>query len=655
MRVFLIVLGFLALPAYTYAQVVFTEIRWVGSDVSSADEWFSIQNTSGTDINLSGWQVTTRKSSGDDEPMYTFGDRILAAGQSLLISNYKKDESALDREPDIVTKAVSLPNTKLLLQILDAKGKLIDQADDGVGAPLAGGKDPFASMMRVEGAEDGTVEGSWYDEGEEPKEAKEEKEIKEIEEIEEIEEDKEITGVRSETQDPQPAEPDSLRISSIIPRPESGHRSDQTITLTYTGGRAATLEGWKLDNREGGSSPVLLDGITMESSSSVSLNASWLGLSFTPEQDQVRLFDPAGNMVSMLVWSSPQTGEIIRPMKESDERMQVKVIAADASGVLDVTLIPESFTGLHPQLERYWARSSHKYLHPSLPVSLIGIDHVRNIPLDVGDNISLSIQNITWHPQPLLHAYVYNDDGELLQEKLLHDGDAIASNEPHPRRYMFLALQTAEEETVVPDCEPQKDISLRITSVYPSPEEGEEEWIEIQNTSDEDIDLCGLTIDDIVDGGSKPWTVSRSIILEPKETIRFSGDETGVRLNNTGDSVVVFSGEQVIDEFTFGAVKKGIIQESVMVSLSNHEQKMYTNKVAEQSSENLVEMLPVRYKNIVPAKVEDPRVDERLLPLVKAKKEESVISDQKPREGLPWMLLFGQSALWLVIAGRKYI
>ena len=79
----------------------------------------------------------------------------IAAGGVFLIANYAADheKSRLAIHPHHVTTAVSLPNDKLLLRLYDhdplAGGHLVDTADDGRGAPLAGDGMVRKSIVRT--------------------------------------------------------------------------------------------------------------------------------------------------------------------------------------------------------------------------------------------------------------------------------------------------------------------------------------------------------------------------------------------------------------------------------------------------------------------------------------------------------------------------
>lgn len=154
----------LALPVQLLAQapgpVVFSEIMWMGSSASNADEWIELYNRSSEPVDLSGWRI---RHPDADEAMIEIPAGILPAGGIFLIANYDADDarSMLDAPTQLVDAALSLPNTRLHLRLEDADGQFIDLADDGSGAPLAGDTDQKRSMVRVALDADGSAKDSW--------------------------------------------------------------------------------------------------------------------------------------------------------------------------------------------------------------------------------------------------------------------------------------------------------------------------------------------------------------------------------------------------------------------------------------------------------------------------------------------------------------
>ena len=145
MRPFIAFIAFIAFPLSAHAAppgpIIISELMWMGSTRSSADEWIELYNRGDAIVDLSGWTLT-RLSGDEDQIMLTFAGGTVAPGQTFLIANYtaKHENSRLAVQSQYVAPAISLPNTKLLLRLYDGNpqegGKLVDVVDDGPGDPF---------------------------------------------------------------------------------------------------------------------------------------------------------------------------------------------------------------------------------------------------------------------------------------------------------------------------------------------------------------------------------------------------------------------------------------------------------------------------------------------------------------------------------------
>ena len=161
MRTFFFCIG-MTFPSVCFAQVVISEVQWAGSPSSSADEWLELANITDETVGLSGWTITKRASDGGNVVMISFPeDAQIAAGEFFLIANYGADKSTLAVSPDLVSTSVSLNNSKVFLQVVDAEGEVVDAIDDGSGSPFAGGKNPYSSMERIDLLSSGEDPNNW--------------------------------------------------------------------------------------------------------------------------------------------------------------------------------------------------------------------------------------------------------------------------------------------------------------------------------------------------------------------------------------------------------------------------------------------------------------------------------------------------------------
>ncbi len=126
-------------------RVLLSEVGWGGSRLSTADEYLELANGGGDGIDLSGWQITGAGSSGASLTLPS--GSIIPSYSTFLIANYAPGTSStLAVKADYVTTAISLPNSKLTLTLLDSSGLTVDSLVDA-GTPDFGSTSPIYSSM----------------------------------------------------------------------------------------------------------------------------------------------------------------------------------------------------------------------------------------------------------------------------------------------------------------------------------------------------------------------------------------------------------------------------------------------------------------------------------------------------------------------------
>lgn len=151
-----------SLSASMPGEIIFSELMWMGSSASSADEWIELYNCGNRPVELSGWTITRLTREGE-QPMLELAAGHIEPGDTFLIANYAADNprSRLAIPPDLVATAVSLANDRLQLRLYNRQGQLVDLADDGRGLPLAGDVHLKRSMARIAFDRDGSLPDSW--------------------------------------------------------------------------------------------------------------------------------------------------------------------------------------------------------------------------------------------------------------------------------------------------------------------------------------------------------------------------------------------------------------------------------------------------------------------------------------------------------------
>jgi hypothetical protein len=108
--------------------------------------------------------------------------------------------------------------------------------------------------------------------------------------------------------------------------------------------------------------------------------------------------------------------------------------------------------------------------------------------------------------------------------------------------------------TEIPIPTPISYQNIYLSEIYPNPQTGENEWVEIYNDNDFIVNLNNWYIDDIEDGGSSPKKFS--LTIQPKNYASF--DLSTAIFNNDGDSVRLLDfDKKEKDSFEYKGSQKG--------------------------------------------------------------------------------------------------
>ncbi len=104
--------------------------------------------------------------------------------------------------------------------------------------------------------------------------------------------------------------------------------------------------------------------------------------------------------------------------------------------------------------------------------------------------------------------------------------------------------------------------AIQLNEVLPAPgvidwdgsgtADAEDEWIELYNSSAAVVDLAGWRLDDIAEGGARPYVFPAEVRLSPGAFLVLYRSTTGVALNNDGDTARLLGPDGAeIDAFTY--------------------------------------------------------------------------------------------------------
>src|SRR3989344_5707652 len=101
---------------------------------------------------------------------------------------------------------------------------------------------------------------------------------------------------------------------------------------------------------------------------------------------------------------------------------------------------------------------------------------------------------------------------------------------------------------------PSAYAEIKINEIYPSPNSGEEEWVEFYNNGNESADLNNWQLDDIENGGGSPKFLSLTIAPMSYAIYSLSSG----MFNNSGDSVILKNqNNEKVDEFNYNTINNG--------------------------------------------------------------------------------------------------
>jgi phosphatidylserine/phosphatidylglycerophosphate/cardiolipin synthase-like enzyme len=112
-------------------------------------------------------------------------------------------------------------------------------------------------------------------------------------------------------------------------------------------------------------------------------------------------------------------------------------------------------------------------------------------------------------------------------------------------------IPTPKNENLYPVDSLENLLAIKINELLPTPKTAySSEWIELYNSGSIPVRLDGCLLDDIMDGGKKPWQIPLNSTIQPGETLLF---ERTFGLNNAGDTanLIYDDGITVIDQYTY--------------------------------------------------------------------------------------------------------
>lgn len=559
------------------ASVVISEIMWMGSDRSTADEWVEIAgvtpvgSVASSPRSLSGWTLTTVKDGGIESVIARFPASItIASGSYLVLSNYGKEASRLAIDPTMTSTTMSLPNTKLLLRLRDAQGVLIDEADDGVGNPFAGANPasngPKASMERIHLHQPGSVAPNW-------RSATESRGFDEGVPIFGTPGQASVITTPIISSSSSQSSSSSLVISSSIASSSASFSSVFSAEISSNflslpihvqpylklkinellSNPIGSDDSEWLELKNTGSDPVNLSGMTIRvgtvgqkirvsgsgmivsGSGIILIPKSLVGFSLTNNGATVRL-ESGSTIIDTFTYPSYPDGVSAGRVTgdagpESGEASSGIIPFCVPTPGADNLIIPPD-----PQIEIQSGKPvSQAPVTLNLSVTagsgaLVG----GSCRFDFGDGFTSDSCNPSSHTMKIIGDYtinmVFND----------YCGNTVTRSVSGTVTSKPFSIRTSGKQakgSVPALCTPSSFSGVSITELLPNPSGDEEgsEWMELRNDTDEYRPLCGWFLDDGA-GGSRPFSLA-AYELPPRSIIALPRKQSKIALNNDHDMV----------------------------------------------------------------------------------------------------------------------
>ena len=288
--------------------VVINEVAWAGTIASSNDEWIELYNPTSTDIDLTGWKlvsighaVTINLGVGPNHIIPTRGFFLLERTDDTTISNITADQ--------IYTGALS--NTGADLRLVDADGNLVDSANYGGGPWPAGNAKSHCSMERRAPTRMDDSPDAWLTNDGIHHNGKDRDGNPICGSPDRINHAIFVTPsptgkptitptrkpTRTRTPTPAPINVPVVVLNEFLAQPRSDWNKDgkvdsgdQFIEIKNLSPFAISLSGWRLDDREGDSSPFSLPAVSIQPGARLVFFGSDTHILLGNGGDSVRLF-----------------------------------------------------------------------------------------------------------------------------------------------------------------------------------------------------------------------------------------------------------------------------------------------------------------------------------------------------------------------------
>ena len=316
--------------------VLINEVAWAGTQANSNDEWIELYNPGAQAINLAGWKLV----AADGSPEIILGGQVAAGGYYLM---ERGDDNTVRDVPASLIYGGALSNDGEVLNLLAPNGSVVDTANlDGGAWPAGSGSPNYASMERRGVLPDsaaswitntGVVANGHDADGNAIKGTPGQPNwaytvtptvttMSTPTPTRTRTPTRMPTSTRTRTPTRTPTRtrtpiPGYVVINEFLPHPRSdwngdgvANVGDEYIELINLGVEAVSLQNWKLDDGDGGSSPYKLPDVTLEPRAIARFFHADTGIALSDGGSTVRLLKSGGQIADAFTYDVVEAADI---------------------------------------------------------------------------------------------------------------------------------------------------------------------------------------------------------------------------------------------------------------------------------------------------------------------------------------------------------
>lgn len=275
-------------PPPNASAVVINEICWMGSSVSSSDEWIELYNNSDKEINLSNWKLTSK-----------------------------------DNSPEIFLSGIIPPKGFFLLERTDDNSAPLVPADQIFKGALGNGGEDFILKNEVGSIVDEVNCASGWFNGDNASKKTMEKISPELvgNNLENWQTSRDINGTpKSEnskinspitkTEDIRPQEELLIALNEIMASPQGNDAENEWIELYNPNSTTVDLGGWKIKDKEGQSVTYLIPNNTkILANGYLVFRRKDTKIILNNDKDEVSLINPSNKIIDSIIYEKTVRGE----------------------------------------------------------------------------------------------------------------------------------------------------------------------------------------------------------------------------------------------------------------------------------------------------------------------------------------------------------